>query len=94
MCQFCTHICRHLPYGNPKFEITFRYLNMYVSTQKFPQPFLYRSKKYSKSFKSFGELGKKIFSNNILPVAILPSAKNSMILTAPYSEVSSVMTND
>ena len=47
------------PYGNPKFEITFRYLNMYVSTQKFPQTFLYRSKKYCKKFKSFGELEKK-----------------------------------
>ena len=33
---------------------------MYVSTNKFPQTFSYRSKKYCKSFKSFGELGKKI----------------------------------
>ena len=91
--QFCTHFCRHLPYGNPKFSITFRYLNIYVSTQKFPQNFLYRSKKYCKSFKSFRELGKKIISNKFLQVAISPSAKNSMILTAPYSEVSSAMTN-
>ena len=50
-------------------------------------------KKYCKSFKSFAELGKKIFSNKFLPEAILPSAKNSMILTAPYSGVSSPMTN-
>ena len=27
--------------SNTKFRITFRYLNMYVSTQKFPQIFLY-----------------------------------------------------
>ena len=45
-------------------------------------------KKYCKSFKSFGELGKKIFSNKFLQVANSPSAKNGMILTAPYSEVS------
>ena len=69
------------------------YLYIYVSTQKFPQTFLYRSKKYCKSFKSFEELRKKIFSNKLLPVAISRSAKNSMILTAPYSEVSSAMTN-
>ena len=80
MCQFCIRICLRLPYGNPKFSITFRYLNIYVSTQKFPQNFLYRSKKNTvKIFKSFGELGKKIFSNKFLPVAISPSAKNSMI---------------
>ena len=42
---------------------------------------------------SFGELGKKKFSNKFLPVAISPSAKNSMILTAPYSEVFLAMTN-
>ena len=38
MCQFCTRMCRHLPYGNPKFSITFRYLNIYVSSQKFHKP--------------------------------------------------------
>ena len=91
--QFCTHLCRHLPYGNPKFSITFPYLNIYVSTQKSPQTFLYRLKKYCKSFKSFGELGKKIFSIKFFQVAISPSAKNRMILTAPYSEVSSAITN-
>ena len=41
-------------------------------------------KKYCKRFKSFGELGKKIFTGKFLPVAILPSAKNSMTLTALY----------
>ena len=55
--------------------------------------FLYRSKKYCKSFKSFRELGKKIFSNKFLQMAISPSAKNGMILTAPYSEVSSAITD-
>ena len=50
-------------------------------------------KKYCKSFKSFEELGKKIFTNKFLPVAIPPSAKNSIILTASYSEVSSALAN-
>ena len=45
--------------GNTKFRITFRYLNMYVSTIKLPQIFLYMSTKCCESFKSFGELGKK-----------------------------------
>ena len=53
----------------------------------------YTGKKNVKVFKSFGELGKKIFSNKFMPLAISPSAKNSMILTAPYSEVSSPMTD-
>ena len=66
---------------------------MHVSTKKFPQTFLYRSKKYCKKFKSFGELEKKIFSNKFLQVAISPSAENSMILTASYSEVSSAIYN-
>ena len=30
MCQFCILMCWHLPYGNPKFSITFRYLNIYI----------------------------------------------------------------
>ena len=41
--------------------ITFRYLNMYVPTQKLPQIFLYMSTKCCESFTSFGQLGKKIF---------------------------------
>ena len=49
--------------------------------------------KNTKSFKPFGELGKKIFSNKFLTVAISPSAKNSKILTASSSEVSSALTN-
>ena len=36
---------------------------------------------------------KKIFSNKFLPEAISPSAKNSMILTSPYSRVSSAIYN-
>ena len=40
-------------------------LNIYVSGQKFPQSFLYRSKKYCKSFKSFGEQGKKNIQQQI-----------------------------
>ena len=62
--QFCTCICLWLPYGNGKFRITFRYLNIYVSIQKFPQTFIYRSKKYCERFKSFGELGKKYSPTN------------------------------
>ena len=93
MCQFFTRFCRHCSYEHAKFGMTLQYLNTYVSSQKFPQTFLYRSKKYCKSFKSFGELGKKVFSNQFLQVAILPSAKNSIILTAPYSEVSSAIYN-
>ena len=44
-----------------KFGMTLQYLNIYVTTQKFPQTFLYRSIKYCESFKSLGELGKKNF---------------------------------
>ena len=73
--------------------MTLQNLNIYVSSQKFPLAFLYRLKKYCKSFKSFGELGKKIFSNKFLQVAISPSAKNNMIFTVPYSEVSSGVYN-
>ena len=36
---------------------------------------------------------KKIFSNKFLQVAISPLAENSMILTAPYSEVSPAIYN-
>ena len=50
-------------------------------------------KKYCKSFKSFRELGKKIFTNKFLPVAISSSVKSSKILTAPYSKVFSALTN-
>ena len=66
---------------------------MYVSTQKLAQIFLYMSTTCCESFKSFKELGKKIFSNKFLPEAISPSAKNGMILTANYSEVSSAIYN-
>ena len=61
---------------------------MYVSTQKFPQIFLYRSTTCCESFKSFEEVGKKVF---LLAYFYDPdghfvaSAKNSMSLTAPYS---------
>ena len=53
-----------LSIGNAKFRITFRCLNMYVSTQKLPQTFLYMSTKCCESFKSFGELRKKNFYSN------------------------------
>ena len=46
---------------NTNFRITFRYLKMYVSTQKLPQIFLYMSTTCCESFKSFGEIGKKFF---------------------------------
>ena len=65
---------------------------MYVSTQKFPQIFLYMSTTCCESFKSFGEVGKKIFINFYDPEISAPE-KNSMIFTAPYSEISSAMTN-
>ena len=61
---------------------------MYVSTQKF---FLHMSTT-CESFKSFREVGKVFFSNFYDPEISSP-AKNSMILTAPYSEVSSALTN-
>ena len=44
----------------------------------------------SKSFKSFGEVGKKFFISNFYDPEISSPA---MILTAPYSEVSSAPTN-
>ena len=44
-----------------KFKLFFRYLKMYVSTQKLAQIFLYMSTTCCESFKSFGEVGKKFF---------------------------------
>ena len=66
---------------------------MYLSTQKFPQIFLYMSTTCCESFKSFREVGKSIFISNFYDLEISSPAKNSMILTAPYSEVSSALTN-
>ena len=62
--------------SNAKFRITFRYLNMYVSTQKFPQIFLYMSTRCCESFKSFGEVGKKFFISNFYDSEISSPAKN------------------
>ena len=45
------------------------------------------------SFKSFGEVGKKFFISNFYDPEISSPEKNSMILTAPYSEVPSALTN-
>ena len=45
------------------------------------------------SFKSFGEVGKKVFFSNFYDPEISSPAKNGMILTAPYSEVSSAIYN-
>ena len=64
--------CSWWSYDHVKFGMILQYLNIYVSTQKYRQPFIYRSIKYCESFKSFGELGKKIFTNNFLPMATLP----------------------
>ena len=66
---------------------------MYVSTQKFPQIFLYISTTGCESFKSFGEVGKKFFISNFYDHEISSPAKNSIILTGPYWEISSAMTN-
>ena len=45
------------------------------------------------NFKSFEEVGKKYFISNFYDPEISSPAKNSMILTAPYSEVSSEIYN-
>ena len=45
------------------------------------------------SFKSFGEVGKKFFISNFYDPEISSPAKNGISLTAPYSEVSSALTN-
>ena len=66
---------------------------MYVSTQKLPQIFLYVSITCCESFKAFGEVGKKFFISNFYDSEISSPSKNSIILTAPYSEVSSALTN-
>ena len=66
---------------------------MYVPTQKLPQIFLYMSTKCCESFKSFGQLGKKIFISNFYDSKISPPAENSMTLIALSSEVSSALTN-
>ena len=76
-----------------KIQTFFRCLNMYGSTQKFPQIFLYMSTTCCESFKSFGEVGKKFFISNFYDPKILSPAKNGMSLTAVYSEVSSAITN-
>ena len=66
---------------------------MYVLTQKLSQIFLYMSTTCCESFKSFGEVGKKFFISNFYEPEISSPAKNSLCLTAPYSEVSSAITN-
>ena len=66
---------------------------MYVSTQKFPQIFLYMSTTCCESFKSFGEVRKKFFISNFYDPEISSPAKNGMSLTAPYTEVSSPIYN-
>ena len=79
--------------GNTKFRITFRYLNMYISSQKFPQIFLYMFTTSCESFKLFEELGKKFFISNFYDSEISSPAKNGLSLTAPYSNVSSEIYN-
>ena len=76
-----------------KIQTFFRYLNMYVSTQKFPQIFLCMSTTCCKSFKSFGEVGKKFFISNIYDPEISSPVNSGMSLTAPYSEVSPAIYN-
>ena len=71
--------------SNAKFRITFRYLNMYVSTKKFPQIFLYMSTTCCESFKSFEEAGKKFFISNFYYPEISAPAKNSMNLPVFYA---------
>ena len=71
--------------SNTKFRITFRYLNMYVSTQKLPQIFLYIPITCCESFKSFGVVGKKFFISNFYDPEILAPAKNSMNLPGFYA---------
>ena len=66
---------------------------MYVSTQKFPQIFLYMSTTCCESFKSFEYVGKKFFISNFYYPEISSPAKYGMSLTAPYSEVSSAIYN-
>ena len=45
------------------------------------------------SFKPFGEVGQKFFLSNFYDPKNSSPAKNSMILTDPYSEISSALTN-
>ena len=54
------------------FKLFFGYLNMYVSTQKLAQIFLYMSATCCESFKSFGEVGKKFFLHGVFftPVSV------------------------
>ena len=66
---------------------------MYVSSQKFPQIFLYMFTTSCESFKSFEEVGKKFFISNFYDPEISSPAKNGLSLAAPYSEVSSALTN-
>ena len=74
---------------------------MYVSSQKFPQIFLYMFTTSCESFKLFEEVGKKFFISNFYDPEISScnfydleiSAKNGLSLTAPYSEVSSAIYN-
>ena len=66
---------------------------MYVSTQKLPQILLYMFIIGCESFKSFKSIWKSFGFSNFYDPEISPSAENRMILTAPYSEVSSPMTN-
>ena len=57
---------------------------MYVSTQKFPQIFLYMSTTCCKSFKSFEEVGKKFFistqkySTNMATGSYVTSRENDL----------------
>ena len=45
------------------------------------------------TFKSFEEAGKKFFISNFYDPEISSPAKNGLSLAAPYSEVSSALTN-
>ena len=62
---------------------------MDVSTQKFPQIFLYMSTTCCESFKSFGEVGKSFLLATFMTPKFRHLQKNGMSLTAPYSEVPS-----